>query len=497
MLTGTLPFARPELVAVLWAHLNDLPPSVTASLPDLSPVVDQVLGRALAKDPAARYPSCGVFADALRAALGVASYSVPVTSVPGPGYPGTGASGMMPVPAPVTDGRGESRPGLTRPPSRSRTRWVVALSAAVASAAVVLAVLVYPRLGTSQQASGSTGGSAAASKAGVPESASPSGRAASPAGNPGQGAPVTGRPTVFGNAVPSLAVSLDQGDNGSLVTVGANGTVYTWDTTAPQVPTSEVAAPRQHAFVRAAISPDGANMAAQDSSGATYLFSVSPRQDTAVPSGDRIFPGSMAIGGLDMVTENAAGTGADLWETLQGGPVGTVTNPDNGAGITSIALNADAAQVAASDNSGRTYVWNESPPLKYTHVLRPPDGSVVNYSVFVQAGNSTLVTGNSDGRAYLWNTTTGKLLRSVSQPGGPVDTVAVDFFGDVLATAGTGYAVYLWDASTGASLGKISDPGGRGVNALALGDGTADGSTNTQLAVADKDGSTYLWTLAD
>ena len=52
------------------AHLVEPPPSRSprAGL-TFRPSFDQVLGRALAKDPAARYPSCGEFADALRAAL--------------------------------------------------------------------------------------------------------------------------------------------------------------------------------------------------------------------------------------------------------------------------------------------------------------------------------------------------------------------------------------------------------------------------------------------
>jgi len=65
--------------------------------------VDQVLGRALAKDPAARYPSCGAFADALRAALGLGSYSVPA-----PAYPGQ----------PGRDGMPPSAPGRSVPPPR-------------------------------------------------------------------------------------------------------------------------------------------------------------------------------------------------------------------------------------------------------------------------------------------------------------------------------------------------------------------------------------------
>jgi WD40 repeat protein len=56
--------------------------------------------------------------------------------------------------------------------------------------------------------------------------------------------------------------------------------------------------------------------------------------------------------------------------------------------------------------------------------------------------------------------------------------------------AGTGNAIYLWDATTGASLGTISDPGGSGVDSLAF------NMTGTQLAVADKNGTTYVWSLA-
>lgn|GEM_PF-1403545 len=62
--------------------------------------------------------------------------------------------------------------------------------------------------------------------------------------------------------------------------------------------------------------------------------------------------------------------------------------------------------------------------------------------------------------------------------------------GRLLATAGTGNAIYLWDATTGASLGTISDPGGSGVNSLAF------SMTGAQLAVADKNGTTYVWSLA-
>jgi serine/threonine-protein kinase len=69
MLTGTVPFGRPTSPATLLAHLYGTVPRLSALLPELPPGVDAVLSRAMAKDPAGRYGSCGEFATALRNAL--------------------------------------------------------------------------------------------------------------------------------------------------------------------------------------------------------------------------------------------------------------------------------------------------------------------------------------------------------------------------------------------------------------------------------------------
>jgi serine/threonine-protein kinase len=71
MLTGAAPFTGPEPSAVMWAHMYEPPPPVTALRADLPGGVDQVLKRAMAKTPAERYPTCAEFANAFRTALGV------------------------------------------------------------------------------------------------------------------------------------------------------------------------------------------------------------------------------------------------------------------------------------------------------------------------------------------------------------------------------------------------------------------------------------------
>jgi eukaryotic-like serine/threonine-protein kinase len=66
-LTGTPPFTGDSPLQVAVRHLDDEPPELPAEIPD--PVRDLV-ARALAKDPADRYPSGAAMAEAARAAMG-------------------------------------------------------------------------------------------------------------------------------------------------------------------------------------------------------------------------------------------------------------------------------------------------------------------------------------------------------------------------------------------------------------------------------------------
>jgi protein kinase-like protein len=77
-LAGHPPFPRDEEINVMWAHLQDAPPAVTANRPDLPPAIDAVFARAMAKDPAQRYDSCTAMVAAARAAV------LPDAAIPAP-----------------------------------------------------------------------------------------------------------------------------------------------------------------------------------------------------------------------------------------------------------------------------------------------------------------------------------------------------------------------------------------------------------------------------
>ncbi len=68
MIAGRPPFAGRGLFEVAFGHLDDEPPGVTADRPDAPADLDDAVRLALAKEPAARPPTTGVFARLLAVA---------------------------------------------------------------------------------------------------------------------------------------------------------------------------------------------------------------------------------------------------------------------------------------------------------------------------------------------------------------------------------------------------------------------------------------------
>jgi Protein kinase domain len=68
-LTGTVPYARENQAAVLWAHLHDEVPRATTVNPSLTTAVDAALARGMAKSPADRFSTALELVAALRAPL--------------------------------------------------------------------------------------------------------------------------------------------------------------------------------------------------------------------------------------------------------------------------------------------------------------------------------------------------------------------------------------------------------------------------------------------
>ena len=157
LLTGQVPFAAPDALAVLLQHVQDAPTPPRALRPDLPPAVEAVVMRALAKDPAARHPRAGALADALRQAWApppvAAVHGVPTTrwspttagqpttATPVPGAP----PAAPPAPAPV------ARRPQPAPAAPARRATLLPALGALLLLAFVAAALLAMRGGTGEE----------------------------------------------------------------------------------------------------------------------------------------------------------------------------------------------------------------------------------------------------------------------------------------------------------------------------------------------------------
>jgi serine/threonine-protein kinase len=76
-LAGAPPFGQRRLVALLYAHISEPPPSLAARRPEFPTAIDPVIAKALAKQPAERYSSCRELVLAARGALGLDASAPP------------------------------------------------------------------------------------------------------------------------------------------------------------------------------------------------------------------------------------------------------------------------------------------------------------------------------------------------------------------------------------------------------------------------------------
>jgi len=134
-ITGRVPFAERESSAKMWAHVHNEPPSAGGG-----GALDPVIRRAMAKDPAERFPSAGDLGRAAVAATRGEAVTEPEHVV--------GAGEAAPLPETVRLSRDPALPPtdpLPRP--RRRRRALAFLVALVAIAALgVAAVIEIPRL---------------------------------------------------------------------------------------------------------------------------------------------------------------------------------------------------------------------------------------------------------------------------------------------------------------------------------------------------------------
>ncbi len=494
LLAGTPPFERDHGMAVLLAHLSAPPPSLTARRPDLPGAADAILAKAMAKTADDRYGSCGEFADALREALGVASYHPrsttaasaqpqPLATVPteisSPEAGGDGKPAALPAPAgtvtmgPPGNGRGAAEmpvavadsgvdsagrdgsddaglaertatvvahvPDGTRPAATAatgKTIWLRRrrLPAIALGCAIAVAAGVIPFVLTSTANTPKPGNSP------KPTSAATASSGSRPVIAAGSGS----RPIILEDPGSTAAVAFSPGGT-TLAVADRNGSTYVWDVATRSI-LATLTDPGSEGVDSVAFSPGGTTLAVGDYDGSTYVWDVATRSI------------------LD-----------------------TLTDP-SGSGVSAVAFGSNGT-LATGDDYGYAYLWDIA--ARTTSDTLPDPGSQGVDSVAFSPGGTTLAVGDGNGSTYLWDVTTGAISATFNDPAfGGVDSVAFSPSGTTLAVGEDDGSTYLWDIATQTISDTLPDPGSDGITSVAF---APDGTT---LAVADRNSSTYLWDVA-
>ena len=148
LLTGEVPFSGDNFVAVAMQHINQPPPSVRERRPELSPCVDAVVRRAMAKEPRDRFRSMDELCSELSACL---------AELDGNGV-STAAETMVVAP--------KRRSRAARPPAERPSVWpLIMLLAGLAVLAGILAA-VFTFTDSTQKIRDAIGGSGGKSASG-------------------------------------------------------------------------------------------------------------------------------------------------------------------------------------------------------------------------------------------------------------------------------------------------------------------------------------------
>jgi len=210
LLTGIPPFRRDQGLAVAFAHLSAAPPSVMSLRPGLGRQVDDVFARALAKPPDSRFDTCGQFAEALRAALGLARYDAEPPAGPPQRTPTHVTERPAPPPVPAPPPIPAPQPALpyaAQPKRRPGRRILVIAAAIVLVAGATITAEILSRKATPATAYVASAGTGTVTPIDVA-----TGRA--------------GTPIPVGNGADAVAITPD-GKTAFVANYGANGSGHT------------------------------------------------------------------------------------------------------------------------------------------------------------------------------------------------------------------------------------------------------------------------------
>lgn len=150
MVTGRVPFEAETPLAVILKHLNEPLPLPSAVKPDISPSIERILLKALAKNPEDRYATVGEFVTAWKSALSEVDTlrvaAPPVIISPTPGAQTVSAPAPVHAQTPTVTGPAPTG-AAAKPAKRPRWMWLAGGAGGLCVVCLCALAVVWPRLG--------------------------------------------------------------------------------------------------------------------------------------------------------------------------------------------------------------------------------------------------------------------------------------------------------------------------------------------------------------
>lgn len=383
-LSGTFPFDGPE-AEIPMQHIYDPPPSLRARIPTISPAVEMVVFKALAKDPQHRFLSVQDFADALKIALKPESYLAAATA-----------------PLPQID---------PLSPTLQQTTLFSPEESALPLPTPSIEIKAMSEISPFSQTSLS--GPQDMHKTLAPAQSQP------PLQQPAESQhPTSRRAVVLG--LTGLVLALGGG-------VLLFEHFYATPKTTPQS--------NSHSGQQSAASPTGKPVLPTSTPGTTlytYRGHNQPVKGVAWLSNQIV-----ASGSLDKTVR--------IWDVVTG--KNSLLYSRHNAGVKTIAASPGNKTIASGDGNGMIHVWDATSGVDHFAPLSDGQASAVR-SISWSPDGRYIASGSDDSTASIWDTQTGKLFFSYRGHTGSVLGISWSPDGKLLASGSDDHTIQIWSATS-------------------------------------------------
>ncbi len=473
-LTGNLPFSATTSHALMYKHLNDPPPAVHDLRESLPAALSPVLQKALAKTPAARYPTITAFARAFRAAAeetaadrtdfftfvlpaiqsAAADDPTPASSARA-AAPGSFAQRVslaapsgstMPSSLPEDPGSSFTAPGFMPEPIPDD---YPARDALKGGPTMPASLPQFDDLGQTMP------GATYHQPSPATQPGSPPVERPAPRYDPTPPPPVRSRPAERRSGGIPLHVIVALAISAVLLvilfvliirTINSQQLEGSTPVDTPTVQQQELAEADADPAPTLLPLPEPVRLAADGSR-------ITPANAAALTSAGQPFSGSntsvrMVAYSRDGMLASAHGDGVvRLW---QDGPDGSATTLTGHQGVVyTLDFSPDGSLLASGGEDSAIRLW-EAASGSLRGTLRGHSGLVRGLDFSLDSAR--LASAGEDGNVYLWDVATQRRLLSFKAAEGQTLDVAFSPDGGVVATADNANLVRLWDASTGQAL---------------------------------------------